>query len=513
MSKRILSIILALAIFALSIPAMLVSAADDGIVYDMEAEEIEGSTVGLQIPGKYYIALKGSGKAWALFGNGVEMDAGRYQVIYYAYSVDENPMNAGAFTVDLYSESKATGQYIGYSLGSINPSDLTNRTEFTAVQFSVTLTEDSKNVSPRAYFEDNASVIIDRVVVVKEGTQPPAPRAYEGGGQSVRPDDEPVHAEYVVPMQEDTFLMNNETCGRFVNGSLEFRKTLHTVGGIQGLANPIYLEDGGKTARFYLRMPTVAQGEYLYLTIILLEAGMPIMYKTFKGNDFVEYRNQSYVVEHTFTADSNKPIDIMIEWNGNIDAVIDRIVFSDQPGDDRQEVIVEAEQNEDGYYCEFTTDVMETMTAIDSYVIRTDNKEIIMPVAYLQEWFNEGYTSVRLDLTDRADDQVSQQLRSRVEHYDADITELALFDLEITLSTDTQQTQVQNLSNSLKVRTVLNNLIISGFSDGRKLPIVYQNTAEDGVTMLTSTLDPAQRYVEFSLTHLGTVISTVADIG
>lgn len=514
MLKKTLSIALVI-ILAFTTFLVIPAVAEDDIILNKEAEDYGSSNVGEILEDSIY-CLEGSGIEYLCYGQKVTMTEGWYTAVIYMAIEEKSTSNANVVTLDCTTPNEE-GQPVVRNLFEVRDSMFgttgVKTGKYVAVQNDFHITGEAE-YEVRLMFRDVTTVRVDRIMIVKQGTPIDEPNDILSLAPD-RPADAEVVDSYDVPLNEENVKFGAETSGECVDGRVEFRKMYHTGGSIEGLAEPIYLSNGQKTAQFYLRLPESNSGTFPFLVLTVIEDGLPIAYQRITCDDFSGYANQVVCFSYTFTADENCAMDFKLAWRGNYDLIVDKVLFTDEATLDIEPNIKQAPETTDGYAIEFTPAdlTVDGMTSINTYKIKVGNNfEFLLPAPYLQEWFNAGYTKVRFSFT-TPEEQLGQALQDEAQAYDAEVTELALYDFEVTLIQDENETSLISLPNSIEMHAILTNEIIMGFSDSRKLGLCYQESQDGSIDLINSTLENRQRYVTLLTKNTGAIIANVADIG
>ena len=530
MLKKSFAAILAV-VLAFSCLLIIPAAADEDVIWDKTAQQYTGSHVGMIIESDQSIfCLEGAGHQTALFDDeSVIMTKGDYVgVVFVAlYEKPAIPVTFGMldYTYIVPGTDGKDDTYVirnvgnGLNSGAFGDDELK---QYKALTFDFRISEPEVEVGFRLQFYNNATMRVQRVMVLKKGAEIPEPPVLDDSAPTP-PEGTVFHDHVDVPLTEDNVVFTNDTSGQIVDGRVEFRKMSHTGGGIKNLQNGIYLTPGTKMAQFYVRIPEENSGTYAFLELLVTQNGLPIVNQRITCDDFAGYANQTKVFTYTFQVTDASKYDIKLSWKGNYDTILDKVVFSDTSDIEMRDVKKNAVATEDGYTISFTKDILaeDEMTSLDTYLVKVGDLtqdlyiDFFLPVNFINEWLNAGYDAIRVDITE-PQQAVADALRAEISTYDAEITELGLFDLSFTLLNGSNETVLQNLPNSIRLRAMLKDQQILGFSDGRKLSLSYLSSGgsnTSSIKMINSALENNQRFVELSVKELGTMITCVADTG
>lgn len=512
--KRVFAIALSCALLLVSIPFSMVLAANgDGVLYEFEAEDSAGINTGTVID-DCIVAIKGAGANHIIYGNAFQdeddpkkivLPEGDYQVVIYAMLLDKTGYgNTKVANFDIDGRS-SSGAAISISSKDLTEDMFPEINRYYAVATPVTISKALSYADVRVYFNDVCGMKFDKVVILESGATPEEPRQ-EDPDDTKPPEGTPIHESYTVPITQDALKLSDERAANIVDGRLEFRKTENVTGDVEGLTERFYLTGGAKNAQFYVRTPSNVSGQYGFFKVTVISGGIPVADERISGDFFTGNANQSILLEYPFIADPDKPIDVRIKWYGNHDIVVDKIVFSAESGSGAVDKEVTPDENG---VVSFTQESLDEVSSIDSFAIKMGNNLVKMPVAYLIEWFEAGYTSV--DVTVKNEDNT--ELKELVTSYPAKTNLLECISVHVTLKSAEETVELDQLSGNISIQTTLPKYITSSFGTGRKIPLGYQEDTEGNITMIGGSLEKPYRIViNTSIQKMGTIALGVADL-
>ena len=311
-----------------------------------------------------------------------------------------------------------------------------------------------------------------------------------------------------------TFKRTSERMGNFVDGRLEFNKN-QNIKSTLTLAEPLTLSAGDYTARIYLRSPQQIAGEFEFLKFTVKQGTKTLATQSMKGSSFTAYQNKSVVCEANFTAAAQGTIDLTINYNGNYNIIIDRIEFVPAGTASAAQIIEkqgETTGSVDTYT--FTADDLANASRIDSFSIQRGDSNVIIPVSYLNAWFDAGYTKATMTFS-LADVARQKRLVSKMNSYNASNYLVTVFDFDVALTDASgKDVALTSMPSTITMETLVPQRITSKFKEGaRKLCISYQ-TAEGSTkdSGLIGTLEKVGGDViaTTSINDLGTILIAAA---
>lgn len=505
MRKRFIGALLILAVLLISIPPVF--AAADDILYTLEAENSPGSNTGVRLDDSI-VGIKGSTPDYLIYGTDWTIPAGEYELVYYMMLLDKRGDDslAVAFS-ELYGnvDDQTTSSIVGRK--DILEGSFAKTFTYYAVRVPYTVLNDMTKTQLRLQFHAVDGIRVDKVLLVKAGAQVPDP-VQPPEGDLERPSGVEAHDSLELSLTPENTIFDSPYTGKAVDGRIEFRKSNHTRGKFKGMTDPFYLTSGMKTARIYLRTPDVTWGNYKFFTVNILQGGIPIVNQSFCGDDFKEYTNQSYVFEFSFQADENRAMNLIFDWQGCHDMIIDKVVFSDGSQASNQSIVREMP-----LYGSMTLDHadLEQVSSIDHFLIQSTNLTIELPAAYLIEWLQAGYTGVTFTLSE-PQQELKKVLNQKAQLYDAEKTELVLTQLSVQLESPDGAVPLDELQNPINLIAKVPYSTIRGFGTGRKLSLCYISSDPDQVLLQKSELASNQQTVSVSTTSLGAIYIAAVDL-
>lgn len=471
-----------------------------GPLFQVEAEDMQRLT-GLAV-GSGVVAIRGMGSTALLFGTDFTLPQGDWDVVVYAKLLSKS---GGGDTLAAQFDFVPGGEDTAIMfLTDIKESQFPELDTYYPIVIPIQTLKDYQHCQLRIQYPNILDIMVDKMIVVEHGDEIP-PAVQDEESDYTRPDGiDPVDS-YEVPITPENIVMSSTDTGKVIDGSVVFDAAEHVNGHIQRFNTPVYLTEGEKIARVYLRTPKQVVGSidsgYTFVEIMLLENGRPVSIKRMTAVDFYSYTNKPFVFDIPFTANENHAMSVLVKWNGSSSICVDKILFKENKDADIEVHELAMTQKDGADFISVTTDTIKDFDTIDTISMKTGSGAIMnMPVAFFKEWLKENKA---VDITVGAGLEAdNQKLEQYVTSFDADVTDLDNFNLSIVLRGETAEDDytIKEMAQLIDFLVPVGDHEIKDKTNG----VAFVAPVEGRVFAPVTLLGQEKEYVSFSSGRMGT---------
>ena len=401
--------------------------------FTIEAEEMV-RRIGLDSNSGVIVA-PGMGYSTALYGGSVTIPAGSYKaVVYMRIHTKSGNGNTEAAAFELLTSPNGGPQVVMYKT-PIRESQFAETGTYYAIEIPFSTAQNLINSQIRIDYPQNLIIEVDKIMILQSTFAVPAAEqdASTNGG---RPAGVTAVNSYDVPLVRSNIQFVSNASGALVDDSIQFNINEHIPGAQSNITNKVFLTNGKKIARFYVRTLEQAEGllngSYEFFQVMLLQNGLPVQIKSYRATDMYMYNNRDMIIDIPFIADDQNAMSFAVKWNGSYSIAVDKVIFKDSSDADIKTHNIAMTKAGDNNSASITSGDLAGFDNID-YIRFTTDKGVntILPVTYFLNWLHENHT-VELSVN-AVDTQKLAKMKALASLYNKPPEDLAEFDLGITL--------------------------------------------------------------------------------